>query len=283
VEVIAKFGGLFLEPTPQGADAGVDDVDEIVRQEAPFHPATVPQHGLGHRLAAGGHQFTDDCELERRQVDQTRRAGGVNFQGSGAEGQPERPVDRVAAAGSRATGGAAQLGGDARQQFLVADRLGQIVVGAPQQPLDLLPLSAEGGQHQGRGVGAGAASGAYPLERLQPVEPGCQTIEDEDVKGGGCGGDGGLPAVDPEHGLKTGTKQPFRDMLGQGGVVFQQQGAATGEDLVQLGERIVAVDACRFPVHGATPAFTDDTALKRNDNAQRTAFLKTRASAVRKR
>ena len=36
----------------QGADPGVDDVDEIVGQEFPFHPAAVPQHGLGHRLAA---------------------------------------------------------------------------------------------------------------------------------------------------------------------------------------------------------------------------------------
>ncbi|GLS00792.1 hypothetical protein GCM10007859_08010 [Brevundimonas denitrificans] len=69
-------------------------------------------------------------------------------------------------------------------------------------------------------------------------------------------------------------------MFRQGRVVFQQEGAATGEDIAQLGERIVAVDACHFPVHRATPAFTDDTALKRNDNAQRTAFAQTRTSAL---
>src|SRR5690606_16053578 len=70
MQVLAQFGRLLLQPAAQGADPGVDDVDEIVWQESPLDPAPVPQHRLGHRLAARGHQLADDGEFERRQVDQ---------------------------------------------------------------------------------------------------------------------------------------------------------------------------------------------------------------------
>src|SRR5690606_9990079 len=65
MQVLAQFRRLFLEPTAEGADAGVDDVDEIIGQEFPFYPAAVPQHGLRYGFPARRHQFADDGEFKR--------------------------------------------------------------------------------------------------------------------------------------------------------------------------------------------------------------------------
>src|SRR5687767_8500617 len=42
MQVLPEFRGLFLQAAAQGADARIDDVDEIVGQEAPLDPALVP-------------------------------------------------------------------------------------------------------------------------------------------------------------------------------------------------------------------------------------------------
>ena len=62
-----------------------------------------------------------------------------------------------------------------------------------------------------------------------------------------------LARIDAVHGLEPGAQQPVGHMLGQGGVVFQHQGATAGEDLRQGREgigfrRLFDVRAAHTPI-----------------------------------
>ncbi len=93
-------------------------------------------------------------ELDRHVVDRDAPRAGV---------EPDR-ADRQVARG--VSGGAAQQSPQARQHFLHVERLGDIVVGAGVNPLDLVAPSVAGGQDQDRHGASGAAPG---FEDRDPV------------------------------------------------------------------------------------------------------------------
>ena len=57
-----------------------------------------------------------------------------------------------------------------------------------------------------------------------------------------------LAGVEPVDGVEAGGGQPFRDMVGQGRVVHEQQGAAACEHRAEPAEGIVVLDR-HVPVH----------------------------------
>ena len=110
-------------------------------------------------------------------------------------------------------------------------------------------IAAERGQHQGGRVGGRAAPGAQPPEHFQPVHPGGQPVEDQDVVGGASSRfQGRLARVEPVDGLEARGGQPLGDMIGQGRIVLKQQGAAAREHRAEPGEGIVVLDR-HVPVH----------------------------------
>ena len=86
---------------------------------------------------------------------------------------------------------------DAGQQFVEAERLGDVVVGAVVERLHLGGLVAAAGQHDDRDRGAG---GADALDRLQAIDVGQAEIQHDQVGAAAAGVvDGGMAVAGLGH------------------------------------------------------------------------------------
>src|SRR5690606_19842064 len=137
-----------VELAAQPADAGLDDrlaAGEVVL------PDVVEDLPLGQHPAGVEQQVPQQRELGGGEVDRDAAAPdlpGVLVELQVGERQP-RPLPRAGA-------GAAQDGADARVQLLQAERLGDVVVAAGGQPLQLVLGGVAGGEEHRRGRAAAA-------------------------------------------------------------------------------------------------------------------------------
>src|SRR5205823_2567367 len=109
-------------------------------------------------------------------------AAGVDLQVVDAE---QRAFDGVRAA---------DQGAEAGEQFLQLERLGQVVVGAEVEALDLVLDAAAGGEDEDVGR-QGLRAAAPLLQQRQAVLFGQHQVEDDDVVPGGAGLEIALLAV----------------------------------------------------------------------------------------
>src|SRR5512132_2525975 len=159
-----------VELVAQVAHVDLDDVGVALELVVPDVLDDLP---LGHGLAPAAEQELQQGEL----------AGGQLDLGLAPPGPLGRRVQAQVAGlehGRPLSGAAPQQGPQPGHQHRVRERLGQVVVGAAVEGLDLVQLALLGGQHQDRGPDAVAAQG-----RAQPVavDPGQHDVQDDHVVG----------------------------------------------------------------------------------------------------
>src|SRR5215469_7614439 len=166
----------------------------------PVPPHAPQQVRMGQQLAAVGGKLAQQGELRGGQVH------GLAVPGHLLAGQVDLDVprgdDRRSRLGRGGGPGAAQCGGDPGQQFLDAERLGHVVVGANVERGHLVPLPAAGRHHDDRHAGLLADLPA----QLETVDLGQHQVEQDDVRLLGLqqlqrpGAVGGHYAVKAPHG-----------------------------------------------------------------------------------
>src|SRR5512133_3571441 len=157
-----------VELVAQVAHVDLDDVGVALELVVPDVLEDLP---LGHGLAPAAEQELQQGQLAGRQLDLGLAppgplGGGVQAQVAGLEH------------GRALAGAAPQQRPQPRHQHGVRERLGEVVVGAAVERLDLVQLALLGRQHEDRGPDAVAAQG-----RAQPVavDAGQHDVQDDHV------------------------------------------------------------------------------------------------------
>lgn len=214
---------------------------------------------LGDHPADVGHQVVEQLELGRGERD--GGAGPGDLVGDRVEA--EVGDDEPAVLGGPA--GAAQDGADPGDQLLQAERLGDVVVGARGEALDLVADAVLGGEEEHREVVAGVAvhgpgdlAAVGPLAQLlddgEAVEVREHHVEDDEVgafdgyqvEGLGAAGGGG----DPE----TGEAQRGGEQLADVGFVVDDE----EEGLARAAGHRGPAWCGDCALHGAFASWSDD-------------------------
>ena len=122
---------------------------------------------------------------------------------------------------------AAQNRTRAGDQFLGAEGLGDIIVGAGLQPADAVVFLAAGGQHDDRQVG-GLLAAAQAAAHLDAADALDHPVEQHEVGDDLLGEDQRLLAVAGARDLIVGALEMIGDEIGQRPVVFHQQQLLVG-------------------------------------------------------
>src|SRR5262245_19228019 len=225
-----RFATRGIDLAPQPRDVDVYDIGERVLAIAPY---LVEDASAGEDSAGRAHQKLEDCKFLGRELDGVATAPHLqqlaiedevgNLQNVGVGREFVRPAHQSL---------------DAGKQLVEIERLGEIVVGAQFQALDLVFQGVHGGQHQNRRV---IALETQTLTHVVAVHVGEHQIEHDNIELAGLGevhprasrrSDGPAMIFGPE---------PAVDEVGDARLVFDEKDVHAAASVLAAGSATVTV------------------------------------------